>query len=46
MKEKTNYVEPSDYFPEEILKDIFGDEEDKQREKDNQDFRDYVNNKK
>lgn len=46
------YTEPSNFFPEDILKDVgLGkynedvDQEDEQKEKDNQELRDIINNK-
>lgn len=41
------YIEPSNYLPEEIRKKVFGEEDqEKEKEKANQEIRDYVNGKK
>lgn len=48
------YSEPSNYFPEDILKEVglgqynedVNQEEQDQREKDNQELRDVINNEK
>ena len=53
MSNRISYQEPADYFPEEIRKklklgeydDDTPDREENERDKNNQQFRDYVNKK-
>lgn len=46
METKTTYVEPDAYMPKEIVDKIFKPTEEEEKEKANQDIRDYVNNNK
>ena len=52
MSKREKYVEPNDYIPEDILKELklgeFAEDENTEKEKEraNQDIRDYVNRKK